>query len=44
MIKKRRIQADGKKILRITKLRDDIRERDDRNSEIQKREREAKER
>ena len=44
MIKKRRIQADVKKIMRIKKIRDDVREREDRNSEIQKREREKGER
>ena len=42
VIKKRRLQANGKKVLRIKKIRDDVREREDRNSEIQTRERRRK--
>ena len=37
-MEKRRIQAHGKKILRTKKVRDDVREREDRNSKIQNRE------
>ena len=40
MIKKRRLQIDRKKkILRIKKIRDDVGEREDQNSEIRERER-----
>ena len=42
-MEKRRIHAHGKKILRTKKVRDDVREREDRNSKIQNRERDERE-